>query len=267
MPDTQTITDQLGRTVEVPRQPQRIVSLVPSQTELLFDLGLTTAEVVGRTKFCVHPAAQVADVASVGGTKKFRFDVIDDLQPDLIIGNKEENYQEGIAQLAAQYPVWLSDVRTLPQAYEMITAVGQLVNRRDEANGLVEDIQASFAQLQPQPRPWRVGYFIWHKPKMVVGADTFIHDLLGRCGLHNAFANLPGRYPEVTAEQIAAAHLDAVLLSSEPFPYTDKHRREYEALAQPTAVYLVDGELFSWYGSRLRHSVPYFQHLLAQLSS
>ncbi len=269
IPDrTQTVIDQMGRSVIAPRQPQRIISLVPSQTELLFDLGLD-AEIVGRTKFCVHPAGKVAQKPSVGGTKQFRFDVIDRLQPDLIIGNKEENYQEGIEQLAARYPVWMSDITTLTEALDMIRRVGQLVDREERAAALAAEIETKFAQLPPRPpgrsRPYRVGYFIWQKPFMVAGGHTFIHDMLTRCGLVNGFAAMgDGRYPEVTAAQIHAADLDAILLSSEPFPFAEKHRQAFQAQFPGTArnrfgfaVCLVDGEMFSWYGSRLLLAADY----------
>jgi ABC-type Fe3+-hydroxamate transport system substrate-binding protein len=259
---TQTMTDQMGRHVVVPLQPQRIISLVPSQTELLFDLGLAR-RVVGRTRFCIHPAAQVKEVAIVGGTKQFNFDRIDQLQPDLIIGNKEENYRDGIERLAAKYPVWMSDILTLDDALAMIRQVGQLVGKGERAAGMAADIKAKFAQLPRLTRPLRVGYFIWQKPYMVAGGQTFIHDMLTRCGFVNAFADMGnGRYPELTVFDIQAANLDTILLSSEPFPFAEKHRKAFERICPGTAVYLVDGEMFSWYGSRLRLATTYWQQLV-----
>jgi ABC-type Fe3+-hydroxamate transport system substrate-binding protein len=264
----------MGRTVLVPQRPLRIISLVPSQTELLFDLGLE-AEIVGRTKFCIHPADKVAGKPSVGGTKQFRFDQIDRLQPDLIIGNKEENYQEGITELAARYPVWMSDIRTLADALDMIRRVGQLAGKAERAEQLASQIEAKFAQLPQLSRPYRVGYFIWQKPLMVAGGQTFIHDMLTRCGLVNAFAAVgDGRYPELTPAQIHAANLDAILLSSEPFPFAEKHRQAFQAQFAGTArgrfgfaVHLVDGEMFSWYGSRLLLAADYLQEFSNSLTS
>lgn len=250
--------DQMQRKIRFPYPPQRIISLVPSQTELLFALGVGH-RVVGRTKFCIHPQPEINNVRSVGGTKQFRFDVIESLYPDLIIGNKEENYQEGIEQLTESYPVWMSDVRNLPQALEMITEIGKLVGKRSPSSAMVEEIEAQFAQLQPEPKR-RVAYFIWHEPKMVVGSDTFINDMLDRCGFVNVFADDPrGRYPEVSDEEVQAADLDAILLSSEPFPFARKHTAEYQQLAPQAKITLTDGELFSWYGNRLLQAVPYFQ--------
>jgi ABC-type Fe3+-hydroxamate transport system substrate-binding protein len=255
----QEVTDQMGRHVTVPRRPPRIISLVPSQTELLFDLGLE-AETVGRTKFCIHPAGKVAQIPSVGGTKQFHFNLIDQLQPDLILGNKEENYEEGINRLAARYPVWMSDIYTLRDALAMIRQVGEITGKGPEAERLAREIAAGFAGLRPLSRPLRAGYFIWQKPFMVAGRPTFVDDLLARCGFDNAIAGVgDGRYPEVTAEMIRAADLDAIFLSSEPFPFSETHRADFVTRFPGTAVYLVDGEMFSWYGSRLLPAAGYLQ--------
>lgn len=257
-----TYTDQMGQTIHAPKPPRRIISLVPSLTELLFDLGLAD-RIVGRTKFCIHPAASVKQVQSIGGTKQFRFDKIAELAPDLIIGNKEENYVDGITQLAESYPVWMSDIYTLNDALWMIRELGQVVDRKIGSESLADQIEASFTSLQPLADPLRAGYLIWHKPYMAVGRNTFIHDMLFRCGFVNAFADQgDGRYPEVTAEEISAANLDVLLLSSEPFPFAEKHRAEIAEMFPNVAVHLVDGEMFSWYGSRLLRSVDYFRGLV-----
>jgi ABC-type Fe3+-hydroxamate transport system substrate-binding protein len=260
---SQHFLDQMGRPVIIPAVPQRIISLVPSQTELLFDLGLAE-QVVGVTKFCVHPAG-AQKKPSVGGTKQFRFEQIEQLRPDLILGNKEENYEEGINQLAEKYPVWMSDIKTLAHALEMINQVGQLTGRTAAAQALAQEIEQQFKAL-PVGRPWRVAYFIWQKPYMVAGQDTFIQAILEKCGWVNVLAHLPGRYPEVTAEQIAQAEPDFLLLSSEPFPFAAKHQQQFAEMFQRPAV-LVNGEFFSWYGSRLRLAPSYFHQLQTTLAS
>ena len=256
-----TVTDQLGRRVAVPFPPRRIVSLVPSQTELLFDLGLG-AQVVGVTKFCIHPAEARMKAAVIGGTKNFDFDKISALKPDLIIGNKEENYQVGIEQLADKYPVWLSDISNLPEAMDMIRRVGFIAGAKEKAAVLADDIEASFAALAaPAAKitPVSVAYFIWRKPYMVAATGTFIDDMLRRAGFVNVFAGL-SRYPEITAEQLAAAPT-RIFLSSEPYPFAAKHLAEFQALCPAAKIEIVDGELFSWYGSRLRQSAAYFSQL------
>ena len=255
-----TVTDQLGRRVAVPFPPQRIVSLVPSQTELLFDLGLAE-KVVGVTKFCIHPAEARSKTFVIGGTKNFDFKKIAELKPDLIIGNKEENYQGGIEQLAADYPVWLSDIGNLPEALDMIRRVGFITGAKERGEVLAAEIDASFAALAtPGPEAVSVAYFIWKKPYMAAAGGTFIDDMLRRAGFSNAFADLQ-RYPEITAAQVAAAAPQRIFLSSEPYPFADKHLAEFLEMCPGATVEIVDGELFSWYGSRLRQSAAYFSQL------
>lgn len=257
-----TVTDQMDRRVAVPFPPRRIVSLVPSQTELLFDLGLGE-RVVGVTKFCMHPAEARKQAAVVGGTKNFHFEQIDALKPDLIIGNKEENYQEGIEQLAAKYPVWMSDITTLNDALDMIRRVGLLTGRKGPADALAQQIGTALGQLPVASEPIRAAYFIWRKPYMVAAGGTFINDLLQRAGFQNVFGDL-SRYPEITAEQLQAAAPQQILLSSEPYPFTEKHLAEFQKLCPEAHIRIVDGELFSWYGSRLQHTAAYFQTLRQQ---
>jgi ABC-type Fe3+-hydroxamate transport system substrate-binding protein len=254
-----TVMDQMGREVSFMYPPLRIVSLVPSQTELLFDLH---QPVVGVTKFCTHPveARFVSEV--VGGTKNFDFAKIKAARPDLIIGNKEENYQEGIAQLERHFPVWLSDITDLPTALDMIRRLGDLTGKLHVAEPLATGIKQSFDKLRlaaTVPAPL-AAYFIWRKPYMVAASGTFINDMLRRAGFRNAFAHL-GRYPAVTPEQLAAAAPAHIFLASEPYPFGDKHVAEFTEICPAATVQLVDGELFSWYGSRLRLSAAYFQQL------
>jgi len=257
-----TVTDQMGRRVAVPFPPRRIVSLVPSQTELLFELGLGE-KVVGVTKFCIHPAEARTKATVIGGTKNFDFEKIADLKPNLIIGNKEENYQAGIEQLAADYPVWLSDISNLPEALEMIRCVGFIAGAKEKAGALATEIEAAFAALETAAaatKPVPAAYFIWRKPYMVAARGTFIDDMLRRAGFLNVFAD-QARYPEITAEQLAAAAPPRLLLSSEPYPFGEKHLAEFRAICPSARIEIVDGELFSWYGSRLRNSAAYFSQL------
>lgn len=257
-----SLTDQMGRTLQVPERPERIISLVPSQTELLHDLGLGD-RVVGITKFCIHPEAWFRSKARVGGTKQVDLDKVRALRPDLIIGNKEENAQADIEALEQEFAVWMSDVRELDGALDMIRRVGMLTGTTSQAEALVTGIGQAFAGLQPLAPPLSAAYLIWHEPMMVAGADTFVNDMLARCGLTNAFAQRPERYPEVSPAELAAADPDVILLSSEPFPFAEKHILHYNMLCPGAPVQLVDGELFSWYGSRLLKAPAYFNGLLA----
>ena len=254
-----TVTDQLKRQVAAPFPPQRIISLVPSQTELLFDLGLAD-KIVGVTKFCTHPAEARTKAAVIGGTKNFDFEKIATLRPDLIIGNKEENYQSGIEQLTLKYPVWLSDVSSLTEALDMIRRVGFITGVKEKAEALAVEITASFSALASPQAITSAAYFIWRKPYMVAATGTFIDDLLRRAGFRNVFAQL-NRYPVVTAELLAAAAPQRILLSSEPYPFGAKHLAEFQTICPAAKIEIVDGELFSWYGSRLLKSAAYFSQL------
>ena len=259
MPVARTVTDQLGREVKIPEDPGRVISLVPSQTELLFDLNLGD-RIVGITKFCVHPHQLVKDKCKIGGTKKFNFDIIDALKPDLIIGNKEENYKEGIEQLARKYPVWVSDILSLPDAYIMMEAFGEIFHVQQKAKTMTDVVRTSFSSLSKPKVVKRALYFIWRKPWMVAAGGTFVNEMLRLAGFENAAGHLK-RYPGLKPEQIRDLNPEVILLSSEPFPFQEKHLREVRDLLPGVKVVLVDGELFSWYGSRLQYAPAYFEKL------
>jgi ABC-type Fe3+-hydroxamate transport system substrate-binding protein len=258
-------TDMLGRAVVLPSLPQRIISLVPSQTETLYDLGVGE-RVVGCTKFCVHPEGVRQRSVVVGGTKQVHMDRIDALQPDLILGNKEENERDMIDTLAKRYPVWMSDIYTLSDALYMIRALGELTGTSMAATEIADRIARSFSAWRSHVNVCRrrVLYIIWHKPWMAVGKNTFIHTMLEEAGYENALQEQM-RYPELTTQAIQSYAPDIILLSSEPYPFKERHCRALAKELKHTAVALVDGELFSWYGSRLLHAVPYFERLRTEL--
>ena len=257
-------TDQMGKTLHLPFTPKRIISLVPSQTELLFDLGLEE-EIVGITKFCIHPKDQIKKKVKVGGTKQLKMEVIRALQPDLIIGNKEENEKTQIEQLSKNYPVWMSDITNLETALNMILQLGIITNREKEATNLNQKIKRQFQKLNRQLPPLRAAYFIWRKPYMTVGKGTFIHEMIQYAGFTNVFGDQE-RYPEITLQQLTTFQPEIILLSSEPFPFKEKHKAEFKQFCPKAVIKLVNGELFSWYGSRLLQSASYFLNLLKELS-
>ena len=257
--------DQLSRKVSIKNFPQRIISLVPSQTELLFDLGLEK-EVIGITKFCVHPNAWFRNKERIGGTKKINFEKIKALQPDLIIGNKEENQKDQIEELMKHYPVWMSDIKNLDDALEMITSVGEITNTKEKANPIASEIKNRFEKFSLLTSHFSLSetaYFIWKKPYMVAGSGTFIDSMLQQCGFKNVFEKT--RYPEINEEQIRAANPQLILLSSEPYPFKEKDVEEFKKICPDAKVLIVDGEIFSWYGSRLLHAPAYFEALLKSL--
>ncbi len=252
--------DQLNRIIELHETPKKIVSIVPSQTELLCDLGLDET-VVGITKFCIHPQEWFKTKARVGGTKKINIAKIIELKPDLIIANKEENLKEDIEALESVAPVWISDIKTLKDALQMIKNIGEITNTITKAQSLANTINIEFEALHTLQNLQTCCYLIWQNPYMTIGADTFINDMLKYCGLQNVFAN-EQRYPIVTIEEITNAKPTIVLLSSEPFPFKQKHLDELQKHLPNTKIILVDGEIFSWYGSRLLKAVDYFKELI-----
>jgi ABC-type Fe3+-hydroxamate transport system substrate-binding protein len=256
-----TVKDQVGRTVVVPKYPKRIVSLVPSQTELLFDLGLVE-RVVGITKFCVHPEEWFRTKSRIGGTKQLDFEAILALNPDLIIANKEENNKEDIERLEKNFPVWVSDVNDLDSALEMIRLIAELT--KTDSSKLTQEIQSGFSQLMPIQPQKKTLYLIWKNPYMASGNDTFINDLMQRCGLENMVTD--NRYPELDETEIARLNPEVILLSSEPFPFKNKHIQELQNLLPNATIKLVDGEMFSWYGSRLKLAPSYFTNLVESIN-
>lgn len=284
-----SFTDQLNRKIDLPFTPKRIISLVPSQTELLYDLGLRD-EVVGITKFCIHPNEWFKTKTRIGGTKKLDFEKIKALQPDLIIGNKEENDQSQIEELIKHYNVWMSDIVTLKDAFDMITRVGTIVNKREEAINLKLEIEQQFnsfidvqssrfkvqsftisEQQTTNNKPLTLNlkpktiYLIWNEPIMAAGHNTFINEMLNICGFENIFTCQNSRYPETTEQQLKEKNPDIILLSSEPFPFKEKHMHRFQSICPRAKILLVDGEMFSWYGSRLKKTPAYLKKLIQSL--
>lgn len=261
-----TFSDQMNRSVQLPHwPPRRIVSLVPSQTEFLADLGLVE-EVVGITKFCIHPTEWFQAKKRVGGTKTLDFQKIEALRPDLIIGNKEENEQSQIEYFSQKYPVWMSDIFTLEDALVMMRKLGELTGKTEKANSIAAAVDEHFTQHLPLPTYHsKVAYLIWRKPYMAAGSGTFIDDMLRRAGFENVFKNL-ARYPEISEEQLRNARPEAILLSSEPYPFSKKHIAALQEVCPDSRIQLVDGELFSWYGSRLLQAPGYFAELREKMA-
>lgn len=256
-----TRTDQTGYRIELQAPARRIVSIVPSQTELLAYLGLDS-ETVGITKFCVHPEEWFRLKKRVGGTKDIHVDIVRALDPDLILANKEENTREQVEALRTICPVWTSDVSTLEGALDMIHAIGSLTGREHAANDIAVTIDHAFRHIPRYPLLPCL-YLIWRNPYMAAGGDTFIHDMLHRAGFRNLVAG-QNRYPELSLDQIRALHPEYILLSSEPYPFREKHIAELQEKLPDARIILADGEMFSWYGSRLRLAPAYFEALRRQ---
>lgn len=262
-----TVTDQLGTSHSFASAPKRIVSLVPSQTELLYDLGLED-KIVGITKFCVHPVHLKAAKKIIGGTKKVHVDRIRELNPDLIIANKEENTLEMVEELRQICPVWVTNIITFEDNLQMISDFGQLLNCEIEAQIWISKIDFAYRDFQNfiNERPFKkAAYFIWANPYMVAGSDNFINEMLKLNHFQNIYEN-KSRYPEIELEKIRIeGNPDLVLLSSEPFPFKKEHALAIGRFTQAKTVF-VDGEMFSWYGSRILKAFTYFKLLHSKVT-
>ena len=242
-------------------KPVRIISLVPSQTELLFYLGLAEY-VVGITKFCVHPANWQSPKTIVGGTKNINIEKIRNLNPHLIIANNEENVEEQILELSKDFPVWVTDVTNLQDALEMINDISKLTKTVSTGRKLVIEIEKSFKNLLIKTNKIRTCYLIWRTPYMTVGGDTFISNMLSYCGFLNLYADLK-RYPVVEINDLIEKDCKLLILSTEPYPFQQKHIVELQKQLPGATILLADGEMFSWYGSRLLNAPAYFSQLIA----
>ncbi len=250
----------MNRTIRLEAIPRRIVSLVPSQTEFLFDLGLEE-EVVGITKFCIHPESWFRSKTRIGGTKTVNIEKVRSLLPDLIIANKEENTQSDIEALEEIAPVWISDIFTLDDSLEMMHSLASICGKEEKASELIAEIEDSFKQLSFD-RKIKTLYLIWKDPYLAAAKNTFIDDMLQRCGFEN-FLSTETRYPEWKPDPAQAPEL--ILLSSEPYPFKENHIAELQAIFPQAKIMLVDGEMFSWYGSRLRFAAGYFNELMKNI--
>ena len=266
MSASRVFLDACGRQVEVPDEPKRIVCLCPSLTETLVALGLQQ-RLLGRTRYCIHPAADLQAVAEVGGTKQIDIAALKGIQPDLIVAEKEENRREDVQAMSQHWPVYVCDIQNIEQALHSIECLGEITRTSLNAQSLVSDIRGAWSGLPTVQTPLRVLYLIWRKPWMAAGQNTYIDAVLRRMGLVNVAADLSGRYPQIASEQLADLKVDLCLLSSEPFPFVQKHREELADLMPGMSNRLVDGEMFSWYGARMLPAADYLARLIASLNN
>jgi ABC-type Fe3+-hydroxamate transport system substrate-binding protein len=250
-------------------EKMRIVSLVPSLTELLVSLRLED-KIVGVTKFCVHPNHLTKTKKIIGGTKNINVATIKELAPTLVIANKEENVKEQVQQLLdASISVQVTEIKDLNSALQAIITIGEVTGATEKAKQLAKNISTDFDELKAQSKTIiTCAYLIWQKPFMVAGAGTFIHAMLEIAGFKNVFGGTE-RYPEVTMAQIEAKKPQVIFLSSEPYPFKEKHLHFFKEEIPFANCVLADGEMFSWYGSRMQHFPAYAlqlrQNVLSQI--
>lgn len=215
---------------------------------MLFDFELQD-QIVGRTRFCERPAHKVKDIKVIGGTKNPKIDKIKQLKPDFVIASKEENRKRDVEELRGFTHVHVTDVKTVKDAMASIHELGRLLGREKQASKILSAVKREMGRI-PLIKPATAAYFIWRKPWMSVGGDTYINDVMQQWGLENIYAE-EKRYPEIILEKLADAQPEFILLSSEPFPFKEKHVQEVVQCCPNSSVVLIDGQWFSWYGSRM----------------
>ncbi len=238
----------------------RIISLVPSITELLVDLGLED-QLIAVTKYCVHPEYIRSKKENIGGTKTLDIDLIRSLNADLIIANKEENQKDQIEKLMKSEHIWLTDIRSIEDNWDFIMETGKRCNCTEEANSLVAKAKTEWEDIQNIFQYKTALYFIWRKPYMTIGKNTFIHNVLSKIGFISVSEHLEGNYPEISTDWIADQNIDFILLSSEPYAFKEKHKSEFAQFNASAKIKLIDGEMCSWYGSRMLKAPEYFRTL------
>jgi len=262
----QSFEDMIGRKVNSSFPPQRIISLVPSITETLFELGLQE-EIIGITNYCIHPSEKVKNITKIGGTKNPKIEIIKDLKPDLIIADKNENSKEKVESLTQIAPVYIIEVNNYEDALSMILKLGEVVDKKSQAVLIQKHIKQSFQNIKRLDFSKTVFFPIWKEPCMTINKDTYIHSMLNKIGLTNSFANKNTHYPKVSDKELEAINPDFIFLPSEPCHYTPEDAERCKTLFPNSKVMEVDGQMFAWYGSRLWKASSYFETLLHTLTT
>ena len=265
-----SLTDSTGTPVHLGSQPARIVSLIPSITEILFALGLDQ-EIAAVTRYCTHPLEKVKAKVRIGGEKDPDLEGIRRIGPDLVIANMEENRREDVAQLRAWgIPVYVTYPRMVEEGIRLVQDLGALTGREAEAGRIVREIEPLYHEVLVKTAgrpPVRVFCPIWRKPYMTINRDTYVHDMLRVNGGENVFGDRVERYPEVELKDVAARKPDVILLPDEPYRFRRLHLGDFASFEEMPAVrsgrlHLIDGKLISWYGPRIAEALRTLPMLL-----
>lgn len=245
------IRDALGRTFHFDAPPQRVVSLVPSLTETLFDLGAGDS-VVGITDFCIFPGD--IDRPRVGGTKNPRVDAIRELRPDLVHMNLEENLERHALLIESFAPVFVSEPKTVRDVASLIMTLGEIHGGRDRASERVAQIESEMASMPA--RPFTFACAIWKDPWMWCGGDTYVSNLVACAGGRNVLEN-ESRYPVRSPENVNA---EVIFLPDEPYVFTETDARQFGS----RVIGPFPGHLFTWHGTRTLEGLRFLRALRLQ---
>ncbi|MGD0205609.1 MAG: helical backbone metal receptor [Dehalococcoidia bacterium] len=265
-----TLVDALGRSLTIRRRPERIVSLVPSLTEALFTFGLEQ-EIVGVTRFCVEPRQGVADKTKVGGTKALDIAKIRALKPDLVVASAEENSPTDVAQLIDDgCPVFVTLATSVEGAIDLLRELATITGTTAAARPIIQGAKEALATMVAASADLeRVRVFcpIWRNPYMTCGRTTYMGDVIAVCGGRNVFDGRKERYPRLELVEMTALDPQVILLPSEPYRFTKRHKADFTVFAEVTAVknghiFLIDGKMLTWYGPRTARSLFEVKRLL-----
>lgn len=250
--------DQVNNPIFLSDTPKTLISGTPSLTETFIHC-CPPHSVLARTKFCTHPRKIVTSIPKIGGTKHLHINRIIDLNPDIVILNKEENTYEDYLKISKYIPVYVSDI---VDTHSLICFLNDMADifKLNSFSNLCFEINRNRSATRAYEDKKRVAYLIWSNPYMTVGGDTFINHMLEEAGFINIFRYI-NRYPEVTWNEILGHHPDFIFLSSEPFPFSQKHIDKLDVNYNTDQIKIVDGEMFSWYGIRNLKAYEYFKKL------
>ena len=259
------VTDDLGRVIYLIKTPRRVVSLCPSLTETLFDLGLDDL-VIGRTDYCVHPEEKLGAVQSVGGPKSVFLPVVESLLPDIILAVKEENDKKTLESLASlYYKCVIFDINSVEGALKMIEKLGEIFGRRERASAMRTSIGEGFSRVGRAAKNPSFIYMTWSSPYIAAGTGNYINSLLTGFGFNNCLSGSFRRYVRMELNELKRLEPDIIFLPSEPYNYTIADKIKFEKFFPGAKVVLVDGEMFCWYGSRMEKAGGYLKDLFKGL--
>jgi len=249
-----TVVDALGREINVPQPVRRVVSLVPSLTDLCFELEAGD-RVVGVSDVCSEPRGKLDGIPRVGGEKRPSLEAIRALRPDLVLANKEENRRQDVDRLRdSGIAVFVSHPRTVDEGAELCLALGGMLGTAPRARALAAEIRRARAAARQRglPAPVVAVVFVWRDPFMTISGDTYGHDVLACIGGQNPFAGASQRYPKVTLEAVARQRPRLILLPDEPYAFSEQDAEQVRGAIPGATVVRCPGRPLFWHGPRAR---------------